>query len=77
MAPDTDLGFAWRALKSGEVTITRDGRTVTVLRGAAAREFEAKVAGLAPDAQQLAMARATGRYKRGNERQAARHPRNV
>jgi len=58
------------------VTIIRDGRTVTVLRGAAAREFEAKIAGLAPDAQQAAMARVTGRYKRGNERQASEHHRN-
>jgi hypothetical protein len=29
-----------------------------------------------PDEQQLAMARATGNYRRGNERTASAHPRN-
>ena len=41
------------------------GRVATILRGAAAERFAAKVA--ADDAQEV-MARATGNYKRGNER---------
>ena len=72
----TDLGFAYRVHKTGEVTITRDGRTVTVLRGDAAREADARVAALAPEQRQTALAKITGRYKRGNERRAAHHPRN-
>lgn len=71
-----DLGFAYRATKDGEIAIRRAGRTVTVLRGAAARDFAAEVAGMdAADAQQV-MARITGNYRRGNERAAANHPRN-
>ncbi|MEO8509475.1 MAG: hypothetical protein ABI593_17750 [Betaproteobacteria bacterium] len=75
-ADGEDLGFAYRATKDGEIVIRRAGRTVTVLRGAAARNFAAEVAGRdAADAQQV-MARVTGNYKRGNERAAAGHPRN-
>jgi len=73
---DGDLGFAWRPAKDGAVTIVRKGRMVTVLRGAAAGDFLAEVQGAAPGAAQQLMARATGNYKRGNERTAARHPRN-
>ncbi len=71
-----DLGFAWRLHKSGDVTITRGGREVTVLRGGAARAFEARIAGMPPDGQQTAMAKVTGSYKRGNERLASKHARN-
>jgi hypothetical protein len=73
---DADLGFVWRPAKDGAVTIVRDGRMVTVLRGAAAGDFLAEVQGAAPGAAQQVMARAYGNYKRGNERAAARHPRN-
>jgi len=58
------------------VTIFRHGRMVTVLRGAAAGDFLAEVQGAAPGAAQQLMARATGNYRRGNERTAARHSRN-
>jgi hypothetical protein len=71
-----NLGFAFRIHKSGWVTITRDGRTVTVLRGAAARDFGARIPGLASAEQQAVMARLTGNYRRGNERVASAHDRN-
>lgn len=71
-----DLGFAWRADKTGAVTITRGGRAVTVLRGAAARTACVRLARLDPAAQQQLMARLTGHYRQGTERTAARHPRN-
>lgn len=73
---DADLGFAWWPARDGAVAIVRAGRMVTVLRGAAAGDFLAEVQGAAPGAAQQLMARATGNYKRGNERTAARHPRN-
>jgi hypothetical protein len=73
---DADLGFAWRPAKDGAVTIVRNGRMVTVLRGAAAGDFLAEVQGAARGAAQQLMARVTGNYRRGNERTAARHPRN-
>jgi hypothetical protein len=59
--------FAFHTRASGEVAITRGGRTVTVLRGDAARWFLARVEGADDTARQREMARATGNYKRGNE----------
>ncbi|MFO1317716.1 MAG: hypothetical protein U1F58_19140 [Burkholderiales bacterium] len=73
MAAAGDLGFSFRAMKAGDVAIARQGRVVTVLRGAAARRFLAAVAGATADAAQRVMARATGNYRRGNERVAAGH----
>lgn len=71
-----DLGFAYQRGRDGEVTISRQGRVATTLRGRAAQDFLADVEGAPADAQQQAMARVTGNYKRGNERKAAEHPRN-
>ncbi len=71
-----DLGFTFRARKTGEVQVLRHGTLAGTLRGAAAMEFLAEVAACGhSDAQQL-MARVTGNYKHGNERLAATHPRN-
>jgi len=59
--------FSWRT-RGAEVEISYGGRPVTVLRGHAAALFGARMAGLNEvDAQHL-MARATGNFKRGNER---------
>lgn len=74
MTESEDLGFTFQIRKSGAVVISRDGRAVATLRGPAAREFLEEMAGSDP---QQVMARHTGNYRRGNERQAARHPRNV
>lgn len=73
---DADLGFSYLRAKDGTVAIRRAGRTVTVLRGAPAAAFLAEAEGSDPGHVQPLMARLTGNYKRGNERQAARHPRN-
>lgn len=70
-----DPPFAFRATAAGEIRIDRGGRTVAVLRGAAAASFLRKVAGAGEAERQLAMARATGNYARGNERSAAAHDR--
>jgi hypothetical protein len=71
-----DLGFRFRKTKSGEVVVTRNGKTVTTLRASDAADFleEAEVADLF--SQQQLMARMTGNYKRGNEKMASQHPRN-
>lgn len=58
-------GFAYTTRKNGEVVITHHGRQAVVLRGDAARRFLTRLA--EGDAQEV-MARATGNYKRGNER---------
>jgi hypothetical protein len=69
----TPEGFAYRD-EQGTVTITHHGRPAGTLRGAAAVRFLAAVA--RGDDQQQLMARVTGNYKHGNERQARDHPRN-
>lgn len=53
--------------------IRHHGTPATVLRGAAAADFLARIEN--EDPQHL-MARVTGNYRRGNERTARRHPRN-
>ena len=58
-------GFSFVQRKSGAVVISHHGRTATILRGHKAEAFLAKLAH--GDGQEL-MARATGNYKRGNER---------
>lgn len=63
--PDRDLGYSYQVRKSGEVIISRHGAAVTTLRGDAVRKFMIRVT--TRDPQQV-MARATGNYKRGNER---------
>lgn len=70
-----DGHFSYRT-SAGEVAIRRGGRVVTTLRGRAADEFLARVASATPEELQLAMARVTGNYCRGNERAASVHPRN-
>jgi predicted ABC-type ATPase len=77
MAPDEpDLGFGYRIRKSGEVDILHRGQVASTLRGADAADFLAEVAGGDEASAQQLMARVTGNYKRGNERQASLHPRN-
>lgn len=65
-------GFSYED-RGSEVVISHHGRRATVLRGSAANRFLREVE--EGDPQQL-MARATGNYKRGNERMGKGHPRN-
>jgi hypothetical protein len=58
--------------RGGDVVITHHGRKAATLRGDAATRFLDDVE--RGDPQQV-MARATGNYKRGNERLARTHPR--
>ncbi len=61
-------GFSYER-RGSEVAIFHHGRCAATLRGEAARKFLRKVE--SGDPQQL-MARATGNYKRGNERSGRR-----
>jgi hypothetical protein len=64
-----DDPFEWRVTKNGQVHVSRGGRTVTIMRGAAASRLIAKLEHAADDeAQQHLLANATGNYKRGTER---------
>jgi len=67
-------GFDWVRRKNGDVVISHHGRRATVLRGRKADAFVDDAGDENPTgegAQQL-MARVTGNYKRGNERQGRR-----
>ena len=59
--------------RGDDVIITHHGKPATTLRGAKAIAFLDDVE--TDDPQEL-MARLTGNYRRGNERQARMHPRN-
>ena len=59
-----------------DVLINHGGTLAATLRGAAATKFLAKAEGASDQAQQQLVARVTGNYKHGNERQARGHPRN-
>ncbi|MGL5817936.1 MAG: hypothetical protein ACRCYR_10260 [Phycicoccus sp.] len=59
--------------RGDEVVVYHRGRRASVLRGRKAADFLDDVG--AGDPQEL-MARVTGNYRRGNERQARQHPRN-
>jgi len=65
-------GFEY-SRRGDDVVITHHGRRAATLRGDAAARFLEDVG--RGDPQQV-MARATGNYRRGNERNARRHPRN-
>ena len=69
-------GFEYRVRKGGDVEISHHGRQATVLRGKDASVFVARISASTPTGAQQLMARVTGNYRRGNERQASRHPRN-
>jgi hypothetical protein len=74
--PDGPAGFAFRRMKNGDVQVTHQGRLASTLRGRDAIDFLSEMDGADEDAQQHAMARLTGNYKRGNERTATDHARN-
>jgi hypothetical protein len=60
--------FSYAETKDGKVFISWQGRTVTTLAGEGARRFLSRAEGLDADGRQQLMARATGNFKRGNER---------
>lgn len=61
-------GFDWSERRSGEVAITRHGREVTIVRGRAAQRLTDRLSTADDDEVQQLLARATGNYRRGNER---------
>lgn len=65
-------GFDYQQRSDGSVVITHNGRHAVTLRAGRAAEFLDEVNA----DPQLVMARWTGNYRHGNERQAKSHPRN-
>lgn len=66
-----DHPFDYRVTKSGMLVILRDGRMVMELGGKKAAALIPKL-GRSQDSDQQLLARATGNYRRGNERQVNR-----
>ena len=58
-----------RAQKDGRVALSRYGRAVVTLAGKDAERFLARVAGPGHQEAQRLMARDTGHFRRGSERQ--------
>ena len=67
-----DEVFTYRVNKDNKVFISWRGKQVTILKGKQAEKFIQKVANLNHKEEQLFMARATGNFKRGNERAGKR-----
>ena len=70
MSDDSGEVFSFRENADGVVSIRFHGRPVTTLRGKAAARFLTRVAASDAAGAQLEMAKATGNFKRGNERVA-------
>ncbi len=65
--PDT-LPFAFQPTKGGRVRISFHGRVVVTLAGVDAERFLSRASDADEQRLQLLMAKATGNFKRGNER---------
>lgn len=68
--------FTYSIRKDGTVAVSYQGRQITIVGGKDAVRLKARLAGASAEAVQLALAKITGNFKHGNERQAATHPRN-
>ena len=64
--------FSYRSRKDGSVAIFWCNRPATVLTGMLAERFLDAAPSASEDERQLLMARATGNFKRGNERKGRR-----
>jgi hypothetical protein len=60
--------FTYRVSKDGTVFIAFHGKQVTVVKGDKARKLLAQLANADRKTEQLALAKATGNFKHGNER---------
>ena len=60
--------FTYRATKEGRVLLYWYGKQVMILKGMRAQEFLEDIDGLDQLEAQLVMARITGNFKHGNER---------
>lgn len=63
-----DGAFSYRASKDGKVFISWYERQVTVMKGNKACKFVSDIERMDGHRAQLAMAKATGSFKHGNER---------
>lgn len=60
--------FSYQVTKDGQIRCVRGGRHVRTVGGREAQRLTAALATAGEDEAQLLLAKATGNYKRGNER---------
>ena len=61
--------FSYHATKDGRLRVALRGRHVVTLSGGKAQRLASRLEGADPGQAQLLLAKATGNFKRGNERQ--------
>ena len=69
------MPFSYSTRSDGSILISYHTAPVTILRGRSAERFTARIAGTDDAGAQQLMARATGNFKHGNEREGKRSPR--
>ena len=67
-----DDPFDYQLTKSGQVRVSRGGREVVVVGGRNAERLATQLASADEDQVQHLLARATGNYRRGNEKRPHR-----
>ncbi|ANU24837.1 hypothetical protein BCM40_08160 [Planococcus donghaensis] len=67
--------FAYLLTKNGSILINYQGKQVVMLKGKDAEQLSAKLTAVKGDAKQLQilLAKATGNFKRGNEKNGKRN----
>ncbi len=68
--PLEDCPFSFRTYKNGNISVFYYEREVTILKGKNAEHFLSKIENADDSQAQMIMAKITGNFKRGNERQA-------
>lgn len=76
MSDRESLGFSYRETKDKRIFLYWENRQIAILSGARAAKFLERAERLDESGKQLLMARVTGNFKRGNERQMKRSSKN-
>lgn len=61
--------FSYRKYKNGNISIFWNEKEVTILKNKKAEAFLSQISGTSEFDEQMAMAKITGNFKRGNERE--------
>ena len=64
--------FEWRVTADAKVLVSRSGKQIVVVAGARGAKLAAQLETADEEQAQQLLARATGNYKRGNEKRPAR-----
>lgn len=73
-----DLAFSFKITKDDKLQIYKNLTYITTLKGSNAQSIITKISeSTTYEEVQIILARATGNFKRGNEKKSKSHPRNV